>query len=412
MLMTFAIGLISGTSVDGIDAALVEIAGLDVDLEVNLIAGATYPYPEPLRAQILAVGEGKPLSMAEFAELDDAIATQFALAAQTLQIGHPPAEFIGSHGQTVFHRPPGGRGGAGEMGSRIQNQNVPNSNIGYTLQLGRGDLIAHLTGLPVVNNFRAADIAAGGQGAPLVSKADVYLLGHPTKDRCVQNLGGIGNFTYLPARKLVDWEQQIWGWDTGPGNMLLDLAVQELTQGQQTYDSEGQLAARGTPCLELVNQWLEQDFFRLPPPKSTGRELFGQAYLHQCQKDATVYQLNGADWLATLTELTVASIARSYCTFLPRRPEEVLLCGGGSRNLYLKQRLELSLAPAAVLTTDEVGLSSEFKEAIAFAVLAYWRLKSSLPGNLPQVTGARQPMQLGDIHPPVAAASRPGRGER
>jgi anhydro-N-acetylmuramic acid kinase len=397
--MTVAIGLISGTSVDGIDAALVEISGSEVDLKVQLIAGATYPYPDSLRAQILAVGEGQVLSIAELAELDDAIAVQFALAAQNLQIGHPRAELIGSHGQTVFHRPPASQTG------RPEDQKTRKVELGYTLQLGRGDAIAHLTELPVVCNLRAADIAAGGQGAPLVSKVDACLLGHPTQDRCIQNLGGIGNFTYIPAGKSADWEQKICGCDTGPGNMLLDLAVQELTQSQEKYDRDGRLAARGTPCLELVNRWLEQDFFRQPPPKSTGRELFGQAYLHQCQKDATVYQLSEVDWLSTLTELTAASIATSYNTFLPRKPDEVLLCGGGSQNLYLKQRLQCWLEPAAVITTDEVGLSSQFKEAIAFAVLGYWRLLTALPGNLPQVTGARRAVQLGDIYLPIAAAS-------
>ncbi|MBD2576619.1 anhydro-N-acetylmuramic acid kinase [Oscillatoria sp. FACHB-1406] len=389
--MTYAIGLISGTSVDGIDTALVEINGLEVDLEVKLIAGTTYPYPDTLRAKILAVGEGEPISMLEFAELDDAIATHFARAAREIQIENPKAELIGSHGQTVFHRPPP------ENGDRA-------ARLGYTLQLGRGELLASLTGLPVANNFRAADMAAGGQGAPLVSKIDACLLAHPHKARCVQNLGGIGNVTYLPARQHPDWEGGIWGWDTGPGNMLMDLAMQQVTQGAQTYDSNGQFAARGTPCLELIDRWLEQDFFKQPPPKSTGRELFGQAYLERCWQEASEYRLSDVDWLATLTELTAASVARSYSDFLERRPDEVLLCGGGSRNGYLKERLQLRVAPATVLTTDEAGLNSDYKEAIAFAVLGYWRLKSSLAGNLPGVTGATQPMQLGDIYQPAIAS--------
>lgn len=379
--MMRVVGLISGTSVDGIDAALVDVEGLDRDLRVNLIAGATYPYPEELRAEILAVGEGKPLSMEEFSRLDRAIARQFAIAAQQIQIGHPPAQLIGSHGQTVFHEPPSSQ------------------SLGYSLQLGRGELIAHATELPVVSNFRAADIAVGGQGAPLVSKIDLCLLGHESKDRCVQNIGGIGNVTYLPARE--NGKSLICGWDTGPGNMLLDLAVQQLTDGRQTYDPEGSWAAQGKPCDTLVRQWLEQDFFQQKPPKSTGRELFGQAYLQQCRKDATVYALSEADWLATLTELTVASIARSYRAFLPKMPDEVLLCGGGSRNTYLKQRLQAQLASTTVLTTDEVGLNSEFKEAIAFAVLAYWKFNLALAGNLPQVTGASQPKALGEVHHPT-----------
>ena len=402
MQVTRVIGLMSGTSVDGIDAALVEITGSDVNVQVRLLSGATYPYPTELREQILEVCEGGKLSIADLTALDDAIASQFALAAQNIQIGNPPAELIGSHGQTVFHQPPRGRrsGKAEVRRSRSAEENHQ-IQLGYSLQLGRPEVITHLTDLPTVGNFRAADLAAGGLGAPLVPKVDAYLLSHPKRVRCIQNLGGIGNVTYLPARQEENWERSIYGWDTGPGNAILDLAVQQLTAGKQTYDGDGSWAAQGTPELELVNQWLQQDFFQQAPPKSTGRELFGESYLHQCAQDAQGYQLSAADWLATLTELTAASVAHSYRNFLPAMPDEVLLCGGGSRNLYLKQRLQALLNPAAVLTTEEAGVSGEFKEAIAFAVLAYWRYWAKFPGNLPQVTGARQPMLLGDIHLPV-----------
>ena len=378
-MMNRIIGLISGTSVDGIDAALVEIAGTDVDLQVQLIAGATYPYPEALRKQILDVCAGAALSMEKLAELDDAIAHQFALAAQTIQTNFPQADSIGSHGQTVYHRPP------------------KQGTIGYSLQLGRGELIAQLTGIPTVSNFRAGDIAAGGQGAPLVSKIDAYLLSHPTQHRCIQNIGGIGNLTYLPPHQNTNWEAGVTGWDTGPGNSLLDLAVQHLSGGSKTYDKNGEWAASGTICADLLNQWLQHDYFQTPPPKSTGRELFGWDFFQQCLTDAKDYDISQADLLATIAELTVASIARSYRSFLPQMPEEVLLCGGGSRNLYLKQRLQSELEPVRVLTTDEVGLSADYKEAIAFAVLAHWR-NLGIPGNLPQVTGARMPVLLGDIH--------------
>ncbi|MGK7872567.1 MAG: anhydro-N-acetylmuramic acid kinase [Xenococcaceae cyanobacterium] len=402
----YCIGLMSGTSVDGIDAALVEITGTDVDLQAKLLAGETFPYPAKLREKILAVCEGASLSMAGLAALDDAIACQFALAAQKIQARNIPAQLIGSHGQTVYHRPPLGEDkGTKAQGRQEENGSIPNFQfpIGYSLQLGRGEVIANLTGIPTVSDFRGADIASGGQGAPIVPKVDAYLLSHPTKYRCIQNLGGIGNVTYLPARQELNWEQGVCGWDTGPGNALLDLAVQQLTEGSQTFDDHGNWAARGTPCQTLVNQWLRQDFFQQPPPKSTGRELFGEAYLAQCWEDAQAEQLSAADWLATLTELTVASIVHSYRTFLSRMPDELLLCGGGSRNLYLKQRLQAKLALyLEVLTTDEAGVSGDFKEAIAFAVLAYWRFSCSLPGNLPQVTGARQPMLLGEIHLPVA----------
>lgn len=370
------IGLISGTSVDGIDSVLVEISGAIDDLKVDLIAGETYPYPVELRSQILAVCGGAALSMAEFAALDDAIAQSFAQAALSIQLGHPTADLIGSHGQTVYHRPPA-------------------THLGYSLQLGRGALIADLTQITTISNFRAADIAAWGQGAPLVPPVDICLLGHATHNRCVQNIGGIGNVAYLPARS--ELSAPTIGWDTGPGNALLDLAVHQLTQGEKTFDQDGAWAAQGNPCLPLVQQWLQQDFFHQPPPKSTGRELFGVEYLQQCFIDAEPYHLEAADFLATLTELTAASIAQSYHDFLPHLPDQVLLCGGGSRNLYLQQRLQVNLNTVEVRTTNEMGVNADFKEAIAFAVLAYWR-HQNIPSNLPDVTGARQKVILGEIH--------------
>jgi anhydro-N-acetylmuramic acid kinase len=393
--MPLVIGLISGTSVDGIDAALVEITGTDVDLKIELLAGATYPYPETLREQILQVCAGAAVSMAELAELDDAIALQFAQAAQEIQTGHPPADLIGSHGQTVYHRPPV------KLGNQQSVETFPVSSLGYTLQLGRGELIAHLTGIKTVSNFRAADMAAQGQGAPLVPKVDAYLLSSPTQHQCIQNIGGIGNLTYLPLRQ-GDWIDKVCGWDTGPGNTLLDLAMQHFTGGSQTYDQDGKWAASGTPCDALVEQWLSQDFFQIAPPKSTGRELFGWDYFNQCLAEGEAYNLTPTDLLATLTELTVRSIVMSYQNFLPQMPQRVLLCGGGSRNLYLKQRLSDQLGSIPVLTTDEAGVSADFKEAIAFAVLAYWR-NLGIPGNLPKVTGANSAVLLGNVYPPLGA---------
>ena len=392
------IGLISGTSVDGIDAALVEISGGEADLQIQLLAGETYSYPENLREEILAVIAGKALSMGEFAALDDAIAHAFAHAAQQIQQNQPKASLIGSHGQTVYHLPPV---------KRSSQAPFQKGGMGYSLQLGRGALIADRTGITTINNFRAADIAAGGQGAPLVSKIDACLLADQECDRAIQNIGGIGNLTYLPAKKnpytsttLSDqWLDKITGWDTGPGNALLDMAVYKFTQGQKNYDANGAWAASGTICQPLVQQWLAADFFHQPPPKSTGRELFSLDYLEQCLRDAAVYKLNNADILATLTELTVVSIAQSYRQFLPQIPQQVLLCGGGSRNLYLRERLRVNLDQAEVLTTDEFGISTDFKEAIAFAVLAYWR-QQQIPGNLPQVTGAQDHVLLGEIYNP------------
>jgi anhydro-N-acetylmuramic acid kinase len=376
------IGLMSGTSVDGIDAALVEIFGTESDLAVNLIAADTYAYDPALREQILAVCTGQPIPIEQLAELDDAIALAFAKAATDIQGQHsPPATLIGSHGQTVFHRAP------------------VNHKLGYSLQLGRGDLIAQTTGIKTVSNFRAADISAGGHGAPLVPKIDLCLLSHPTLRRCVQNLGGIGNVAVLPplASGLA---QTVLGWDTGPANVLMDLAVQHFTQGQQTYDADGQWAAQGQPCQALIDQWMSQPFFHEPPPKSTGRELFSPAYLQSCLQDAERLHLSQADILATLTDLTAASVVDSYRRFLGTMPDQVLLGGGGSRNAYLKSRLQQRLGEdIPVMTTDEAGVNSEAKEAIAFAVLAHWRILG-IPGNLPSATGAREAVLLGDIYAP------------
>ena len=385
------IGLISGTSIDGIDAALVEITGRDLDLEIQLLNAQTYSYPTPLKEQILAVCHDRPLSIAELARLDDAIASQFAIAALTIQEEFPTAKIIGSHGQTVYHRPP-------SETERLEDRS--SFVLGYSMQLGRGDAIANITGIPTVSNFRVADIAAGGHGAPLVSKIDVALLSHPDKYRAVQNLGGIGNLTYLPPRNNPHRELEIRGWDTGPANVLIDLAIQQLTEGVQTYDRNGETALKGIPCKKLVRQWLQHDYFLQHPPKSTGRELFNREYLNLLWDDAKAENIVDADWLATISELTVASITHSYRTFLPRIPDEILLCGGGSHNLYLRQRLQAELTSAKILTTDEVGLSGDSKEAIAFAILAYWRYCCSFPGNLPQVTSANKPMLLGEIHLP------------
>lgn len=393
------IGLMSGTSVDGIDAALVEIRGKETDLKVELLAGETYPYPPDLRAKILAVCSGQAISMAELATLNDAIAINFAQAAQKIQAqcsqcSNSTADLIGSHGQTVYHRPPVTR-----LAIAKNEEKTLGCNLGYSLQLGRGDLIAYITGIKTIDNFRGADIALGGEGAPLVPKVDACLLAHPSKTRAIQNIGGIGNVAYLPATEAPDWQKLVCGWDTGPGNALLDLAVSRLTNGQQNYDHNGQWAAQGIPHHQLVAQWLKQDFFHQPPPKSTGRELFSIDYLERCWQDMAREKLRDSDRLATLTELTVASIVHSYRQFLPQMPDEVLLCGGGSKNSYLRQRLQAELISAHIGTTEEAKVDGNFKEAIAFAVLAYWRI-CSIPGNLPQVTGATKPCLLGNIHCP------------
>lgn len=380
------IGLISGTSADGIDAAIADIEGKGYDLNVQVLDGHTTPYPAALRQQLLDLCTGAAISLADLADLDDAIAQHFARAAQPLIGQYGPVDLIASHGQTVFHRPR----------SAISSTSAA---MAYSLQLGRGDRIAALTQCPTVSNFRQADIAAGGEGAPLVPPIDLALLSHPHHWRCIQNIGGIGNVALLPPWTPQNDEPppKVLGWDTGPGNSLIDLAVAIFSQGQQTYDQGGAWAAKGTPQADLVEQWLNHPYFEQLPPKSTGRELFGEAFLAQCLQDAQSFALTQADVLATLTEFTVASISRSYRQFLPRLPEQVLLCGGGSHNGYLVKRLQAQLPHTSILTTADAGVPVDLKEAIAFAVLGYWRWHQ-FPGNLPSVTGAAAPALLGELH--------------
>lgn len=370
-----AIGLMSGTSVDGIDAALVEICDRNDHLETNLIAGHTYPYPDDLRIEIFAVCAGAPRSQQQICELDDRIAACFADAAiAIMEKGDRQPDLIGSHGQTVFHRPPVGK------------------QMGYTVQLGRGAVIAELTGIKTISDFRVADIEAGGQGAPLVSMLDVLLLSDPTKYRVCQNIGGISNLTYLPPNSIEN-QNQVFGFDNGAGNVLIDMATQRICG--EFFDRDGAMARQGKPDLTVIEKWLEQEFFVTAPPKSTGRELFSPDYLEQCLsecQDLTTYDL-----LATLTEFTARAIAKSYRDFLPVFPDEVLIGGGGGRNGYLMERLQDLLAPAIVKPTDDFGMSGDSKEAIAFAVLGYLRLNGRA-GNLPSVTGALRSVLLGKIY--------------
>jgi len=370
----YVAGALSGTSADGIDVAVVEITEGD---RLRWVGGQTVPYGLPVRAQILALCGGAALSLAELYELDDAIAEAFAAAiADTLNKLKIQPDLVASHGQTVFHRPP--------VGERL----------GRSVQLGWGGAIAQRLGLPVVANFRAADVALGGHGAPLVPMVDWLLLRHETRDRCVQNLGGIANVAYLPAGGDTT---TVIGFDNGPGNVLLDLAAEVLFG--KPFDPEGRLASRGTPNPSLVEAWLQHEFFRRQPPKSTGRELFDRKYLDRCIVKCRERNLSNFDVLATLTEFTARAIADSYRQFLPRYPQEVWLGGGGCHNRYLMERLTHALAPATVHTTDEAGIDPDHKEAIAFAVLGYLRWHNR-PGNLPSVTGAKRAVPLGDVFLP------------
>ncbi len=384
------IGLISGTSVDGIDVALVEVEGQGYDITLGFVEGQIWPYPPELRQRILEVCAGGSLTMEALADLDDAIAQEFARGALPLIKRHRPVDLLASHGQTVFHRP---------LGSPHRGHTP---RLGYSLQLGRGSEIARQTQVSTVSDFRRADIEAGGEGAPLVPIVDQCLLSHPHQARCIQNIGGIGNVTYLPAwnRQTLATPPPVLGWDTGPGNSLIDIAVQSLSEGSLAYDQDGAWAARGTPCQRLVEEWLEHPYLGQPPPKSTGRELFGWPYFQRCQRAADQQGLNDFDLVATLTQFTAATIAQSYRRFLPALPDAVLVCGGGGYNPMLMQYLRDYLPAIPIDLTDGAGVAANYKEAIAFAVLGFWHFQG-FPANLPRVTGASKTVILGQMHYPV-----------
>lgn len=388
------VGLMSGTSADGIDAALVELDGA----RWRIVCHQHTPYPHDVRAEVFACFRPEHGTVDRLCALNFALGRAFAQAAlnciRAAGLTTKDVDLIGSHGQTLWHFPSGPRAS--------------------TLQLGEPAVIAELTGLPVVSNFRARDMAAGGQGAPLVAYADLVLLGHPTLYRTALNIGGIANFTYLPpvprpaprpvasadrAQEAQHGEPEAaFAFDTGPGNMLIDDAVRRASGGALEFDRDGAIAASGRVSDLLFEELMDHPYFAQRPPKATGRELFGAQFGEQIWQRGTALGLSGADIVATLTMLTAASIAHAHRAFLPRLPDEVIVSGGGARNATLMRLLRQQLAPARVYVSDEVGLPAEAKEAVAFAVLAYetWHGR---PGNLPAATGASKAVVLGDITP-------------
>ncbi len=376
-------GLLSGTSMDGADAILLEVGGTDpMALEWRVLAFRSDPWPEPLRARIGAAcrgGDGRALGHLHV-ELGEAFARVFL--ALLGEAGVDPGEVaaVGSHGQTVWHEPPGG-------GVR-----------GFSLQLGDPATLAERTGIPVVHDFRARDLAAGGHGAPLVPWPDRVLLHRPGVGRALQNLGGMGNVTFLPASGDPGG---IVAFDTGPGVALLDGAARRASDGAEPYDLDGRRAARGRVDPELLESLLAHPFFRLPPPRSTGRETFGDVFLDGVV--ARVPPRDAREWddlLATLTALTAESVARAFRDHLPAgEVGEVVLAGGGARNPALVRALTEALHPLPVrIGADALGVHPDAREAAAFAILAWAHLRG-VPGSLPQVTGAAGPRVLGSLTP-------------
>ncbi|MDX1931134.1 MAG: anhydro-N-acetylmuramic acid kinase [Capsulimonadales bacterium] len=384
------IGLMSGTSVDGVDAVLISISGCGRATTFRQVAFHTEPFPPRLRSEILGLSHGDG-NAETVAQANVALAHLFGQAIASLLRSIPEEErhfdLIASHGQTVSHRPP-----------VPTSQPLTFGRHGATLQIGDASYLAQRWGVPVIADFRMADMAVGGQGAPLVPFADWCLLTHPERYRAVQNIGGIANVTYLRADAAPE---QLIGFDTGPGNMLIDRAVVHFTRGAATFDRNAAFARKGRIRHDLLEYLLNDPFLFRSPPKSAGREEFGDGYFRRLlqalpQSDTWFRPESFHDAIATLTAFTAFSIIDAYERFLPRMPDEVIVGGGGSRNPFLMDLLRERLAPASVLTHEEVGIDSDAKEAIAFALLANETMLGN-PSNLPSVTGASRSVCLGKI---------------
>jgi anhydro-N-acetylmuramic acid kinase len=384
------LGLMSGTSVDGIDVALARIASAEggARRRVEVVAAGESPFDPALRRAIFDAFPPNTGSIPRLAQLDALIGEAFAAAALDLlaRAGVVPeqVDLIGSHGQTIFHAPhPADAGG-----------DLP--AVPVTVQIGSGAVIAARTGITTVYDFRVADLALGGEGAPLVPYVDYLLLGDG-ESLAVQNLGGIGNVTVLRRGGGIEG---IVAFDTGPANMLIDALAAMVTNGRLQFDADGVIAAPGTPAQVLLDDAMEDQYFARQPPKSTGREEFGLPYAREFHTKARSLGLSDADLLATATALTARSVADAYRRFvLPSTPlDAVLLCGGGARNPTLRRMLAAELAPIPVGTVEERGIPIDAKEALAFAVLAY-ETAHGRPGTLPATTGTSRPAILGSIAP-------------
>ncbi len=372
MKSELVLGIMSGTSMDGVDYALCEISAA----QFHLRRLWSVPFPRALQARVHLAARAAATSW-EVAQLHHDLGRFYAAHAVPARMKNRP-QLAGLHGQTVFHNPA---------------RRAPS-----TLQLGEPAYLAERLRVPVVSNFRAADLAAGGQGAPLATAFHVQTFGRPREHVCVNNLGGISNVTS------IDWRRgarpRVLAFDTGPANVLIDLAMSHFTKGRLTFDRNGEWAARGKVSESLAGEWLRHPFLRRPPPKSTGRELFGELFLKRALKGAQRQRLSPFDLVATLTAFTARSLAKNYRLHLPALPGRVVLCGGGASNPMLVRMISEELNRGArlveVSTSADHGWPVQSVEPAAFAWLA-WLRWHGLPGNLPETTGARQAVLCGQV---------------
>jgi anhydro-N-acetylmuramic acid kinase len=382
------VGLMSGTSLDGVDAALVSMDGDGVhNLDWKMVHWSTAPYSDERRETIhRAILEGSAEALCSLhAEMGEWLSEAVLRVCEEASVPMQDVEVIGSHGQTVWHIPP-------SDGMR-----------GSTLQLGDPSTIAERTGRPVISDFRSRDVAAGGQGAPLVPWVDQLLFSLPDAARALQNIGGIGNVSWVPPRGSTE---DVLAFDTGPGNALMDAAVESATGGRLSFDVGGRLSAQGVVDQQLLEELLRHPYFGQEPPKSTGREVFGRPFVKRLA-DA-VRPEGDQDWMdlvATLTELTARSIADAYERWvIPKGVREAVLTGGGAMNPTLVRRITELVAPLSVRDASVLGVDPEAKEALAFAALA-WAHLHGIPANVPSATGASGLRVLGSYTPGAAIST-------
>ena len=380
------IGMMSGTSADGMDAALAEISGAPPSLTAKLAGHCHASFPPYLRERILHVANGAEIPAAEISELNFLLGEELGRAVMNAckkwRVAPGEVSLIGSHGQTIFHQ-------------GIKSKYHGKLRIPSTLQIGDISVIAARTGITTIGDFRPADMAAGGQGAPLIPFADYLLYRDSLRGRVALNIGGIANVTLIPAHARPE---DVFAFDTGPGNMIVDALVERTTFGREEFDRDARIALSGRTIPELLVRLMREPYLRQKPPKSTGRELFGANYAQELLTWGKRHHAGAADLIRTATIFTAMSIADAFRRFiLPRtHVEELIVAGGGLHNPLVMAQLAASLPGIEVVPATRFGVLPEAKEAFGFALLAY-ETYHGRPGNLPSATGAKRAAVLGKI---------------
>jgi anhydro-N-acetylmuramic acid kinase len=383
------LGLMSGTSADGIDVALAQIREPKThQVRGKLLAYTTVRMQRRVRAELLGIAEGAPCTAADISQLNFRLGEEFAraaiAAAKSFRVKLEQIKLIGSHGQTIFHQ-----------GHPIRWLGAKTSS---TLQIGEPAIIAARTGVPTIGDFRVADMAVGGQGAPLVPLVDWLLLRDRKISRVALNLGGIANVTVLPGGRSAGGVDTVLAFDTGPANILIDALIAHFTRGRHTYDRDARFARKGQCIARLLDYLLGDPYLKLRPPKSTGREYYGHAFVQKLLAKGHLYRARPEDLVRTVSVFTALSVVDALNRFvLPRFDvAQLIVSGGGARNPLIMAQLIAALSPIQVLRSSHLGVPEGGKEAYAFALLAYETWKGR-PGNLPSATGARKPVVLGKL---------------